>query len=126
MRPDQILVSNLVAALLAVTLNGVLVRGRGHLCWSFLAYLVVLLIGNQLSIWWPELFYTHRAWNMKTFAYAVLRWGVAFEMALMTFAVTRRARRRALIAMGLVVALAVVAATLPSVDASYLAILGVH
>ena len=125
MRPDQMLVSHLAAALLALTVAGVLVRGRGRLCWSFLVYLSALLVGNRLTTWWPELFYTHDAWNIKSFAYAALLWAVAFEMALLTFVMAPRARRRALRVMGFVTVFAAVAAVVPSVEATYLTVLGV-
>lgn len=126
MAAGQLLVSHLAATLLLVTIVGVLVRGRGRLCWTFLVYLVAVFLGNRLTTWWPEQFYTRGFWTFKSVVYTALDWAIALEVGLLTFAVAPRARRRALALMG-VVALAGLAAALllPATTGGYLHVLGV-
>ncbi|HKP99857.1 MAG TPA: hypothetical protein VJ735_05955 [Actinomycetes bacterium] len=111
----QLGVSDAVAIVICLTLAGVIVRGRARLCWSFVAYLVALLLGNRATTWWPREFYTHDFWLLKTSVYTAITVLVAAEVAALTFVRAPRARRRALLAIG-AIALAAAAATALEVE----------
>jgi hypothetical protein len=92
-------VANSSAALLALAVIGLLRSGRARVCWSFLAYLVALFLGNQLTVHWSATFYTPWFWMVKDAVYVTLLALVPLEIALLTFSGLPRARRRALFAM---------------------------
>lgn len=95
MNQGSLLVANLVAVLLLVTLLGVLARGHASRCWSFTAYLAFAFISNRLICWWPERFF--RLWfaTLKELVFAGLVVLVALELAWIALARFPRARRRA-------------------------------
>ena len=54
----QVLIAHAVKVLVLVTLAGIVARHRARLCWSFVAYLAVVLAGNSLVSFWPARFFT--------------------------------------------------------------------
>jgi hypothetical protein len=127
MTGSQVLVATLSAVLMAAAAAGLVARRRARLCRSFLAYLLVVILTSQLSVWFPEAFHTQWFWTLRTAVYDVLRALIAVEIALLTFSEMPRARRRAELTLGLVLALALALTLLPEgrVGDPYLAVLGV-
>jgi hypothetical protein len=85
MNADQVLVAHIVKALGFFALVGILTRRRAHLCWSFLAYLVTVLVCNTLVSFWPDQFYTPTFWVVSHGLYHALRMGIAVELTYRTF-----------------------------------------
>jgi hypothetical protein len=116
MKPEQVLVANLVAALLLATLAGLAVRGRVLLCRSFAVYVALALTTNRLVTWWPEQFYTSDFWTFKETLHAILMALVALELTVVGLEAFPRARRAGVLALMLiagVTALAVAAEPAP-------------
>jgi len=126
MTGSQVLVANLSAALMAAAAAGLLARRRARLCWSFLAYLLAMILGNQLAAWLPETFHSHWFWTAKMSVYGALRSLIALEIALLTFSALPRARLRAELVLALVLAVSAGVGMLAtaSVGYPYLAMLG--
>lgn len=125
MTVSQILVSTLCAALMAVTAVGLVARRRARLCWTFFFYLVALVVGNRLDIWRPDTFHTWAGWTAKTAVYTAMQALIAVEIALLTFSGLPRARRRAELALGFVLCVALVVTLLPETSSyPYLTMLG--
>jgi hypothetical protein len=112
MRPDQILIADLNAALLAITAVGLLLRKRERLCWSFFGYVCATLLGNRLVAWFPDQFYTQGFWTLKEGVYTALKVCVVFEIATLTFSVAKDSARRRVVAVLLAGTLALVAVVL--------------
>lgn len=127
MGAGQIFVSDLVALLLVVTVAGILARGRARFCWSFLVYLVAVLVGNRLTTWWPARFYEPGFWALKSVVYQSLTVLVAVEVGLLTFDRAPRVRLRILGGMAVVATAAIAVAVWPTLWPSRpdLALLGV-
>lgn len=85
MTPDQILVAHIVRALCLIAVVGLVARRRAHLCWSFLAYLVVVLSYNTLVTFWPDQFFKAWFWILGHGIFDALRMAIAFELAYRTF-----------------------------------------
>lgn len=98
MRLDLV-VPHLSAVLLALVIIGLLVRRRERLCWSFLAYCSACLIGNRLSMHWPEQFFTPGFVALKEAVYNVLKLAIVTEIGLRAFESFPRARRHMLVIM---------------------------
>jgi hypothetical protein len=81
----QILIAHAVKLLVLLTLVGILTRQRARLCWSFMAYLAVILICNALVSLWPARFFTPWFWILKQALYDALKMGIAVELAYRTF-----------------------------------------
>lgn len=97
MSAGSLLVANLVAVLLCAALLGIVVRGHASRCWSFTMYLAVALLSNRLVCWWPDYFF--RLWfaSLKELTYAALMVVITLELATVSLARFRRARRQAII-----------------------------
>jgi hypothetical protein len=89
---EQILVAHVVKALAVFAIAGILVRRRAHLCWSFVAYLLVVLTYNSLVTFWPERFYKGWFWILGHGLFDALRVGIAVELGFRTFQAFPRAR----------------------------------
>ena len=128
MKPEQVMVANLAAALLLATLMGLAARGRVRLCRAFAVYLALALTTNRLVTWWPERFYTRDFWTFNETLQAILIPLVALELMVVA---TRglpeafpRARRAGVVALTLIAAATVLAmAATPARD--YAARMGV-
>ena len=126
MTVSQSLVANLSALLMAAAAAGLLARRRARLCWSFLAYLVALILGNQLTVWFPDTFHSPGFWIAKTVVYDALLSLIALEIALLAFSGLPRARLRAEMMLALILLVFLGIGMLPttSVGYPYLAMLG--
>ena len=85
MTPDQVLIAHLVKVLALFTLVGIVWRGRAHLCWSFVAYLLTVLTCNSLGTFWPDRFDTAWFWILQHGLYDALKMGIAVELGLRIF-----------------------------------------
>lgn len=85
MSPHQLLIANLVRTAVILILVGLLVRRRAHLCWSFVAYLVTILIGNSMVSFWPERFYKAWFYILKESVYNIMMLCVAAELTYRVF-----------------------------------------
>lgn len=85
MSEHQLLIANLARTAVLLTIVGLLVRRRASVCWSFLAYLVAILVGNSLSSFWPERFYTQSFYILKQSVYNVLKLCLAAELTYRVF-----------------------------------------
>jgi hypothetical protein len=85
MSEHQLLLANLVRTAVLLIVVGILVRRRAGLCWSFLAYLSAILIGNSLALLWPDQFFNRSFHIMKTSVYNVLKLCVAAELTYRVF-----------------------------------------
>ena len=74
-----------------VTLAGILWRRRAHLCWTFVAYLLAVLVTNVLFSIWPEQFYRRWFWILQQGIIDALKMGIAVELCLRTFQAFPRA-----------------------------------
>lgn len=81
----QVLVAHAVKVLVLVTLAGILTRRRAGLCWSFVAYLAVVLTANSLVSFWPERFFAGWFWMLQAALYDALKMAIAAELAYRTF-----------------------------------------
>jgi len=66
-------------------LAGIFARRRQGVCWAFVAYIVVVLLGNSLISFWPDRFYNPSFWILKEGAYTLARVAVAIELAYYAF-----------------------------------------
>jgi hypothetical protein len=88
---------------MVLAVAGLIIRGRARLCWSFLAYLTAVMIGDAMMAYlWPERFLTHEAWITSQTLYAMLRILVAFEIAAVAFQAFPRARTRVLVLLAII------------------------
>jgi hypothetical protein len=85
MTASQVLIAHAVKILVMLTLAGIMARRRWSLCWSFTAYLAVILICNSLVSFWPERFYQPWFWMVRTGLYDGLKVAIALELAYRTF-----------------------------------------
>ncbi len=77
----QLFGANLVKVLAVLTIVGILVQRRQRLCWSFLGYLVAILIGNCLVTFWPDRFFIEPFWMLKQAVYDIAKLAVALDLA---------------------------------------------
>jgi hypothetical protein len=85
MTSAQVLIANAVKILLLLTFVGIVARRRAHLCWSFTAYLALILSCNCLSTFWPDRFYTNWFWILKQSLYDAFKMAIALELAYRVF-----------------------------------------
>ena len=105
-------------ALLAL-LASIVLRGKVRQCWSFVVYLVVILIGNSLTSLRPEQFLTDSFWLVKQRAYDLMKMAIALELAWRVFAVFPGAWQRARVVLAAVLGLSTVAILAVQSTASY-------
>ncbi len=117
MSAHELLLANLVRTAVFLIVVGLVVRRRAGLCWSFLAYLVTILIGNSLGSFWPERFFTPSFHILKSSVYNVLKLCVAAELTYRVFHSFPGALARA--RMVLAPLMAIVAVGIISVPAGY-------
>jgi hypothetical protein len=85
MTASQVLIAHAVKLLVLLTLAGIIARRRWRVCWSFTAYLGVILICNSLVSFWPDRFYQPWFWIVRTALYDGLKVAIAVELAYRTF-----------------------------------------
>jgi hypothetical protein len=86
MDPAQLLIAHAVKVALLLTLLGIAWRGRAERCWSLVAYLFVVLVGNSLVTFWPDVYFNLPFWTRWQGWLAVLKLLVAAELAARIFA----------------------------------------
>jgi hypothetical protein len=83
--PNALLFGAACDAAVAITLAGVLSRRRISHCWSFAAYLaIVLLCDIPITGWW-ERFYTHSFWIIRQSLFDIAKLAVAMELSWRAF-----------------------------------------
>ena len=92
MTPFQVLISQLVKVGLVVVLLAVFLRRRDRDCWSFPAYLVLVLIGDTLVSLWPERFYVAWFWYLQQSIWDVAKLAIGIEISFRAFRVFPGAR----------------------------------
>ena len=85
MTPDQILIAHIVKVLALFALVGIVWRGRAHLCWSFVAYLLTVLTCNSLVTFWPETFFRKWFWILQEGLYNAINMAIAVELGFRIF-----------------------------------------
>jgi hypothetical protein len=80
-KPEHVLIADVVAVLLAATLIGMAVRWRLSECSAFTLYLVAVLTSNRLVTWWPAQFFNWYFWVLKEVLLQALILGVAIDLA---------------------------------------------
>jgi hypothetical protein len=78
-----------------LTLVGILSRGRFHYCRSFVVFLAAVFTGDLLTMSWPSVFYTKPVWIALQLFYAVMKMGIAAELAATVFEAFPGAKARA-------------------------------
>jgi uncharacterized membrane protein len=81
----QLLVSHAVKLVLLLLIAGLVVRARARECWSFVAYVVAVFVGNSLASLWPQTFFNPSFWVLKQGVYDGLKMAVALELAFRAF-----------------------------------------
>ncbi len=80
MSDSEIFVAHAVRIALLGLVFAMLWRDRVRECWAFFAYVLVVLLGNSLVSFWPDLFRTPQFWVLKQAAYDLLKLAVALEL----------------------------------------------
>src|SRR5262245_22309663 len=75
----------LTLPLIAVTVAGVVKRGRLRLCRMFLLFLVLVFLTDMLPVFWPKTFWTQAYYFPRESLHNVLRFAVALELAYFAF-----------------------------------------
>lgn len=115
----QYAIAHATKVLVIATLLGSLARGRCRLCWSFAAYLLVILTCNSLVSFWPERFFVEWFWMLQQTAYDLAKLAVAIELAHRSFRAFPGARATARLVLLSVLALTTVAVvTVPASSSS--------
>ncbi len=81
----QLLVAHAAKLALLALLAGILWRGRARHCWSFVVYVLAMLLGNLLVSLWPSRFFTPSFWVLKQGVYDALKMAIALELAFRAF-----------------------------------------
>jgi hypothetical protein len=87
--------AGLIEGAIFLTLAGVLTRGRLHYCRSFVLYLAAVFTGDLLTMSWPGVFYTQKAYITFQLVYSGLKMGIAAELVATVFAAFPGAKTRA-------------------------------
>jgi hypothetical protein len=119
MTPELILFAHITKALAVFALAGILCRRRAPLCWTFVAYLLTVLVFNSLFTFWPEHFFKRWIWILHGGILDALRMGIAVELSLRTFQAFPNASataRRMLLVLLLATSAALVGMPLRAID----------
>jgi len=85
MSAAQLLLMHGVKLGVLAVLMGLFVRRRAHLCWSFVAYLVTVLVCNSLESLWPDQFFRQWFYLLTQGLFDALKLAVAAELTYRTF-----------------------------------------
>jgi hypothetical protein len=85
MSAEQIFLLHVTKVPAILALVGIFSRRRAHLCWTFVGYLVTVLVCNSLFSFWPDQFYTRWFWILQQGLLDALKMGIAVELSLRTF-----------------------------------------
>jgi len=112
---EQLVAAYLETTLLALVATGLLIRGRIGLCWSFFAYLLLMLTIHWLLMLCTEQFWTLSFYIGKETALFVVKVAIAVEIWQRTFWSFPRARIRVgLLLVAALLATAAAGVTVPS------------
>ena len=81
--------------LISVILAGLTWKHLYRLCYFFPSYLFAVALGDFLMLTWPKRFYQWEFWQAKETLYALLKFGIALELAALTLQAFPGARARA-------------------------------
>jgi hypothetical protein len=85
MSAAQLLLMHGVKLGVLAVLIGLFARRRAHLCWSFVAYLVTVLVCNSLESLWPDQFFRSWFYLLTQGLFDALKLAVAAELTYRTF-----------------------------------------
>jgi len=85
MSAAELLVLHGMKLAMLAALVGLFVRGRAHLCWSFVAYLMTALVCNSLQSFWPEQFFRQWFYLLTVGLLDALKLAIAAELTYRTF-----------------------------------------
>lgn len=80
----ELAIAHGVKLAILATLVGAVIRGHHRRCWTFTAYLGVIVSCNTLVTSWPGIFRTEEFWVLKQGAYDVLKLVIALELGFRT------------------------------------------
>src|SRR5512140_212075 len=89
-----LLIPHAVKIALLATLLGLWIRDRGARCHTMVAYLLVALIGNSLTTFWPEIFFNWQFWVTRQALFNILKLLIGIEIAVRAFRIFPGARAR--------------------------------
>jgi hypothetical protein len=81
----ELLVQHVMKLACLAILAGLFARKRAHLCWSFVAYLVTMLVCNSLMSFWPDQFYRLWFYSLMQDLLQAMKLAVAAELTYRTF-----------------------------------------
>ena len=119
MTDEWLVLLHATKAVAVLTLVGILCRRRAHLCWTFVAYLITVLVCNSLVSFWPDFFFKRWFWILQQGILDAMRMGIAVELSLRTFQAFPAASataRRMLFVLLLATSAALVGMPLRSID----------
>jgi hypothetical protein len=82
---SELLLNHLMKLVCLAILVGLFTRRRAHLCWSFVAYLVTVLVCNSLVSFWPDRFYRLWFYSLTQDLLTAMKLAVAAELTYRTF-----------------------------------------
>jgi hypothetical protein len=85
MSREQVAVALAVDAIACATMVALIVRKRWRLCWSFAAYLAVVVTYNLSVVLWPERFFKAWFWILGHGAFDALRVALTLELVWRVF-----------------------------------------
>jgi hypothetical protein len=96
MSTEQTLIAHVVEGLAFLALAGIVYRQRAHLCWSFVAYLLTVVVVNALLILWPAQYFKQWFYILTHGVVDALKMGIALELGYRIFQAFPRAKTTAL------------------------------
>ena len=122
---DRYLTALPILALMGLVAAGLVVRGRVGLCWSFAAYLLVILVTGTMAMSRPDPFTGYPFWSQKETALFVMKVLIAFEIGVRNLSIFPRARVRVgLVFVGVLLATAVAVWAVPYGGDGYAVLVG--
>jgi hypothetical protein len=85
MSAAELLLTHAVKIAVLAVIVGLFVRRRAHLCWSFVAYLVTVLVCNSLESLWPERFFRQWFYVLAQGLFDACKLAIAAELTYRTF-----------------------------------------
>jgi hypothetical protein len=115
----QLVLAHANKIVMVALLAGMVWRGRLGQCWAFSAYVGAALVGNALSSFWPDRFFTPSFWMFKQAVYDALKMAIGLELAYRAFAAFPGAWRTARLVLLAVFAVSTFALAFLTPRASY-------
>jgi hypothetical protein len=89
---SRLLIGHAVKVAVVAALLGLYVRGRAQRSLALVAYLWTALLGNSLTTFWPDVFFTYEFWVRRQALFDILKLLVGVEVALRAFRIFPGAR----------------------------------